>query len=75
LSKLELKRQEQELIDAEVERRLKKKQFEKKVAEKLQEKLIVTQKQDEKSPVKDTIQTYLEDIHKDINYWSSLGDL
>ena len=38
LSKLELKRQEQELIDAEVERRLKKKQFEKKVLASIQEK-------------------------------------
>uniref|UniRef100_A0A6C0DJV4 Uncharacterized protein n=1 Tax=viral metagenome TaxID=1070528 RepID=A0A6C0DJV4_9ZZZZ len=38
LSKLELKRQEQELIDAEVERRLKKKQFEKKVLATIQEK-------------------------------------
>jgi hypothetical protein len=37
LSKLELKRQEQELIDAEVERRLKKKQFEKKVLATIQE--------------------------------------
>lgn len=44
LSKLELKRQEQELIDAEVERRLEKEEFEKKVVVRLQEKKKSIQK-------------------------------
>ena len=44
LSKLELKRQEQELIDAEVQRRLEKEDFEKKVVASLQEKKKSIQK-------------------------------
>jgi hypothetical protein len=44
LSKLELKRQEQELIDAEVQRRLEKEEFEKKVVVRLQEKKKSIQK-------------------------------
>ena len=67
-SKLELKRQEQEHIDAEVERRLEKERFEKKVLAKLEEK---------RRPVKNTIilkdniQNYIEDM----NRWSSLAEL
>jgi 16S rRNA U1498 N3-methylase RsmE len=72
LSKLELKRQEQELIDAEVERRLKKEEFEKKVLVKLQDK-----KQTVKNTIvmKDTIQNYIERMDKDISRISLLGEL
>ena len=67
-SKLELKRQEQELIDAEVERLLKKEQFEKKVLARLEEKRRPVKNT---ITLKDNIQTYIEDI----NRWSSLAEL
>ena len=79
LSKLELKRQEQELkreeqrrIDAEVERRLKKEEFEKKVSAKLQEKKKTIENT---IIIKDTNQKYIETMYKDISRISSFGEL
>jgi len=48
-----------------------KKQFEKQVLERLEEKKLVKNT----IVIQDTIKTNLEDIHKDINYWSSLAEV
>ena len=89
LSKLELKRQERERIDAEVQRRLEKEEFEKKVLASLQKKKKSIQKKhpihenvivklQEKKPtieMKDSIENYIECMDKDISRISLLGEL
>jgi len=88
LSKLELKRQEQERINAEVQRRLEKEEFEKKVAARLQEKkkyiqkkppieenVIVKLQENPTIVMKDSIQNYIERMDKDISRISLLGEL
>lgn len=72
LSKLEVKRQEQERIDAEVERRLKKEEFEKKVLARLQEKKKTVENT---IVINNTIPNYIESVYKDISWLSSLGEL
>ena len=72
LSKLEIKRQEQERIDAEVERRLKKEEFEKKVMARLEEKKKIVQNT---IVMNNTIPNYIESIYKDISRISLLGEL